>query len=77
MIKDIKKKGSERSMNTADRIIISGSIKAVGEFSEVQGIGFSLTLTAQGEPFASSKRELLNKILTPVLMELAREEELQ
>ena len=63
--------------STEEKIIISGSIKTAGAFKEIQGIGFNLTLTAQGEAFVSSKRELLNKILTPVLFELAREEELQ
>ena len=63
--------------DTSERVIINGSIKTAGEFKEVQGVGFSLTLTKQGERFVSSQRELLNKILTPVLFELAREEELK
>ena len=63
--------------DTADKVIISGSIRTAGDFKEVQGVGFNLTLTKQGTAFVSSQRELLNKILTPVLMELAREEEMQ
>ena len=63
--------------DTSDKVIITGSIRTTGEFKETQGVGFSLTLTKQGERFVSSQRELLNKILTPVLLELAREEEMQ
>lgn len=63
--------------DTADKVIISGSIRTAGDFKEVQGVGFNLTLTKQGTAFVSSQRELLNKILTPVLLELAREEEMQ
>jgi len=63
--------------DTSEKVIISGSIKTAGEFKEVQGVGFSLTLTKQGTAFVNSQRELLNKILTPVLFELAREEVLQ
>ena len=63
--------------DTSDKVIITGSIRATGEFKETQGVGFSLTLTKQGERFVSSQRELLNKILTPILYELAREEEMQ
>ena len=63
--------------DTSDKVIITGSIRTTGEFKETQGVGFSLTLTKQGAGFVSSQRELMNKILTPVLIELAREEELQ
>lgn len=61
----------------SDKIIINGSIKTAGEFKEVQGVGFSLTLNKQGAEFVSSQRELLNKMLTPIILELAREEILQ
>lgn len=63
--------------DTSEKVFISGSIKTAGEYKEVQGVGFDLVLKMQGAEFVSSKRELMNKILTPVLFELAREEELQ
>lgn len=63
--------------NKADRMVISGSIRTISDFEEVQGVGFELTVVKHGSAFVSSKKELMNKILTPVLLELSREEEMQ
>lgn len=64
-------------IGTSEKVIINGGIKTVNEFSEPRGIGFTLTLITQGQDLTSTKRELLNKLLTSTLLEMAKEEVLE
>lgn len=61
---------------TSEKVVINAGIRTSREFGEVQGVGFTLTLVTQGQELISTKRELINKLLTSVLLELAREEEI-
>ncbi len=61
---------------TSEKVVINAGIRTSREFGEVQGVGFTLTLVTQGQELISTKRELVNKLLTSVLLELSREEEI-
>lgn len=59
---------------TAEKLIISGSIKRIRELAEVQEFDFSVSVATQGKEFSNAKRDVVNKLLLATLVELAKED---
>ena len=57
---EIKKREAIINKMENNKIIINGSIQTAEEFKDVQGVGFSLTLTKRRTGFVSTERELIN-----------------